>query len=92
VPEGGIVAEQIRQVRDICQSIRKDVDRHDNDLYRGNGKPGVCTRIEKTEDRVTTLERYNIDREKRLDKRMDIMIGAIFSLAVAVILQLIFKH
>lgn len=40
----------------IESDVRRMVDRHDQDLYRGNGKPGITTRIAVTEAKVTVVE------------------------------------
>ena len=32
------------------------VRKHENDLYRGNGKPGLTTRMALTEERVEKIE------------------------------------
>jgi hypothetical protein len=75
-------------------SIGELVRQHDQDLYRGNGKPGLTVRMEKSEDRhtategrVLTLENYNKDRENRLDKKLNILIGAILTFILAVAAQ-----
>lgn len=33
------------------------VDKHDQDLYRGNGKPGITTRVLMTEETVSSINR-----------------------------------
>lgn len=43
------------------------------------------------EDRVTTLENYNKDRDNRLHTRINLLIGAVFSLAVAIVVQLLLR-
>lgn len=75
-------------------SIADLVKQHDQDLYRGNGKPGIIVRMEKSEDRhtamevrVKSLEQYNADRENRLDKKLNILIGAILTFVLALAAQ-----
>ena len=36
--------------------IRRMVEQHDRDLYRGNGKPGITTRIQSLEDAVDGVD------------------------------------
>lgn len=72
--------------------VTRRVERLEKDMWYGNGKPGITTRTESLESRVTIIEKYINERESRLQARMNIMITAIFTLAGAVILQLIFKH
>lgn len=66
----------------------KDVEDITERLDECKAEAADLTRLE---GRVTTLEKYNDDRDNRLHKRMDLLIGAMFTLAVAVILQLVFK-
>ena len=67
------------------------VDKHEQDLYRGNGKPGITTRLQQLEDCVDSLEAYNTERDRKIQTRMNLLIGALFSL-VAAFLLLLFKH
>lgn len=73
-------------------AIGKRIERIEKDMWYGNGKPGLTTRMESVESRMTTIEKYITERESRLQNRLNLMIGAIFTLAGAVILQLVFKH
>lgn len=81
------------------RSITELVEQHDKDLYRGNGKPGLTIRMEKSEDRhlaterrVTLLEEYNHHRENRLDRKINLLIGAALSLTGTLIAALILSH
>lgn len=49
------------------ESIASLVRRHDKDLYRGNGKPGLTTRMARQEDAMEVA----IDRLDKSDKRQD---------------------
>lgn len=40
------MAEIVHNIADL----RTLVNRHDQDLYRGNGKPGITTRLQRLED------------------------------------------
>ncbi len=78
---------------DVSNGIAsRRLDRLEKDMWYGNGKPGITTRVSDLEARVTTLERYNHDRDMKMQRRMNVLIAAICSLAAAVFLQLIFKH
>lgn len=59
---------------------RRMVDRHDQDLYRGNGKPGITTRLAILED---CMEAYSSDMKwvKRL------LVSTLLAIIVDVILR-----
>ena len=38
--------------------LEEITERHDKDLYRGNGKPGMTTRMEKVEEALTSIKFY----------------------------------
>lgn len=38
--------------------LEKACERHDRDLYHGNGKPGITTRMEKIEEAMTSIKFY----------------------------------
>lgn len=67
---------------------RDDVKRLVKDVYYGNGKPGITTRVQLLEDAVErigeTLERFN----KLQDKIVWLLVGTV---ALAV-LNLVIKH
>lgn len=65
------------------------VEQHDKDLYRGNGKPGLTTRMQITEDRVDTLYEYNKKRENQHDSKLNILIGAAFTALFGIVATLI---
>lgn len=48
-------------------SISAMVRRHDRDLYRGNGKPGITTRLTQSEDAMDAA----MDRIERSEKRQE---------------------
>lgn len=60
------------------------VDKHEQDLYRGNGKPGITTRLERSEDRLDSLEDYNVIRNRKIETRLNLLIGGAFSLAISI--------
>lgn len=59
------------------ETIPSMVLRHEKDLYRGNGKPGLCTRIQTEEDRMDATE-------KRIDG-IDKKFGAIIVLLLTIL-------
>lgn len=76
--------------------MQEDLRRLKKDMWFGNGLPGMTTRMKTAEDRLDNLEKYNEVRDTTLTSRMNLMIGALFSLAAAVVsavvVQLLFKH
>lgn len=56
------IADIKRQIRQFCEVQ----DRHDQDLYRGDGDmPGVTTRVLGTEKRLDILEKTKTERSAR---------------------------
>jgi hypothetical protein len=43
-----------RELKRICDLV----ERHDKDIYRGNGKPGITTRMEKVEEALGSIKYY----------------------------------
>jgi hypothetical protein len=39
------------------RELREQVQQHDKDLYRGNGQPGLTTRMAQAEGRITNVEK-----------------------------------
>ena len=70
------------------------IEQHDKDLYRGNGKPGLTTRMQIAEDRVDALYEYNKKRENQHDSKLNILIGAAFTAIFGIVATLIltFMH
>lgn len=60
-------------------------------MYFGNGMPGMTTRMKTVEDSVAELKAYNKNRDSQLATRMNLMIGALFTLAAAVVMQLFLR-
>lgn len=44
------------------------VFQHDKDLYRGNGKPGLTTRMQQAEDKMENIDTCIEDQSLRIDK------------------------
>jgi hypothetical protein len=57
------------------------VDRHDQDLYRGNGKPGLTTRVALLEDCVDSIS-------KNLSKLVWLVVSGILTGLVAVVVDI----
>src|ERR1700743_2298477 len=56
------------------KSLERDRTQHQKDLYLGNGKPGITTRLSKLEDRCDDIEEdiksmRIAEESKQLDKR-----------------------
>jgi hypothetical protein len=69
--------ESLSELVRTVQTIRRDVDSQSKDLYKGNGKPGICTRVEVVENDIKKVcERMDkqdevLDKhDKKLDKLM----------------------
>ena len=43
-----------REIERLCALV----ERHDKDIYRGNGKPGITTRMEKVEEAIANNRYY----------------------------------
>lgn len=50
------------------ETIQQMIQRHEKDLYRGNGLPGLCTRVKSTEDDVILLTKTCEETNKRLGR------------------------
>ena len=50
-PMNGEVWRELNRIKEL-------LERHEKDLYRGNGKPGITTRMEKVEEAVASMKYY----------------------------------
>jgi hypothetical protein len=82
---GGAYVEQSRYIAEM-------VERHERDLYRGNGLPGLTTRIKTVEDKQMDYEKAQAIRDNKVTTRLNLLIGAAFSLAGAIVFYMLFKH
>ena len=73
-------------------SMEEDIRLLKKDMWYGNGLPGMTTRMKTVEDKVEKLEKRNETNDSTLTNRMNLMIGALFTFAGAVLLHLIFKR
>ena len=66
--------------------FRMDLDKVWNDLYHGNGRPGLCTRVLLTEEAVDrineTLEKFNKLQEKVIWLLLSVLIAAVLNLII----------
>jgi len=46
----------IREILYRLTMVEKDVERHDDMLLRGNGKPGITTRMQQSEDNTDAIK------------------------------------
>jgi hypothetical protein len=67
------------------------ISKLERDMWHGNGKSGVTTRLEKLEDNVQRLFNYNEKRDARNDKKFNIILTGIVSLLVAVVVDFLFR-
>jgi hypothetical protein len=67
------------------------LQKHDNDLYRGNGKPGLTTRMELCEERLRIVN--NAAEEIRKDSRTIklMVIGAILTIMGDILVKVLVK-
>lgn len=73
-------------------SLEEDVERLAKDMWFGNGLPGMTTRMAKVEGQVKVLEDLNKTKDSTLTNRINLMIGALFTFAGAVLLHLLLKR
>jgi hypothetical protein len=52
-------------------SIERLVDKHEQDLYRGNGKPGITNRIESLENALAGYKEFMRDELMELRTKQD---------------------
>ena len=64
--------------------FREDLSKLWTDMYYGNGKPGVTTRIQRLEDAVEDL--------KSIKKQQEKIMWLIVSVVILAVLQLVLKH
>jgi hypothetical protein len=74
--------------RDITESGRHRIDKIWNDLYYGNGKPGVCTRLELLEDAVERTEKVL----EKFSNTMNRVVWLIVSGVILAVLNLVIHH
>jgi hypothetical protein len=66
--------------------LREQIERHERDLYRGNGLPGLTTRIQIVEGRMERFEKWLTDSDKRREVKQNLILGGIITLAAGLLL------
>ena len=56
---------------DSAESLPGMVRRHDRDLYHGNSKPGLTTRMAQAEDAMVALQKRQEQDMEQIDERCD---------------------
>jgi hypothetical protein len=72
----------------IGGDVRRMVERHDQDLYRGNGKPGLTERMRMAEKEIEDM----VDRELRSVKKRDRVELLVWGALIVAIANLISTH
>lgn len=70
------------------REIEKLVGKHDQDIYRGNGKPGLTTRILQQEEAMEQQKEEMDKRDKRDEKLKNWIVSLVF-LVLATLFTLI---
>lgn len=70
------------------RELARLVYQHDKDMYYGNGKPGLTTRMEKVEDAVKAIH-DGIEKQEKKQDRIELLVWAA---VIAGIANLIFGH
>lgn len=66
-------------------SVAEMVQRHEKDLYRGNGKPGLTTRMALMEDCVEKIS-------KNLNKITWLIVSSAITAVIAVCVDIVLRH
>lgn len=68
------------------QRLGECQDRHERDLYRGNGLPGLTTRMANAEKSLTSLERILEEMKTRRETKMNLILGGIVTVLAGLLL------
>jgi hypothetical protein len=73
----------------VDDEIRRKVEKHDDDLYRGNGKPGLTVRVALNEQEIATVKETvdEIKSDSKAMKRM--LIGLILTILGEIAVRLV---
>ncbi len=82
------MSPETEQQHRVNGDVRRMIDRHDQDLYRGNGKPGLTTRIQMLENELMAVN----EREDRRAKKSDRIEILVWGALIAAIANLILSH
>ena len=75
----GEIWRELRRLGDDCE-------RHEKDLYRGNGLPGLTTRMANMETSIVAFQRILEEMKKSRDTKMNLILGGIVTLVVGLLL------
>jgi hypothetical protein len=70
--------------------LREMVERHEKDLYRGNGLPGITTRMQSAENRLNSIERLIAEQASKRDTKLNLVLAGILTIAGALVLHFLF--
>ena len=62
------------------QKLEEASERHDRDLYRGNGLPGITSRVKTLEDGMEDIRGYLKELRTQRDTKMNLVLGGIITL------------
>lgn len=73
------------------RDLRIKVEKHDQDLYRGNGKPGITTRMAVAEKEICDMKE-DLKEYKKDSKQIKLMVlGVILTVIGEIIVKLVAK-
>lgn len=68
------------------------VNRHDKDLYHGNGKPAITVRLSDVEGDVSDLKTCTTNMEKKQDRILWLVVTTLVTLVTLLITTLVRGH
>lgn len=80
------MAETLDVLLEKIKNLQETVDQHDQDLYRGNGKPGITTRILNNEKDIETVNDIVKEIKSDLRKVVWFVLAAVLAEILKVIL------
>lgn len=63
------------------------VERHDKELYRGNGNPGIVTRLRLLEDNMSEIRELLQESAKSRERKINIILGALITGLIGLVLE-----
>ena len=76
------------------KSLADLVYQHDKDLYIGNGKPGLTTRMHESEKCSERIERDNVVRDERIktiDKKFNVIIMLLITVLAGLVTSMVME-
>ena len=62
------------------------LERHERDIYRGNGLPGLTTRMADAEKSIKTLNQILDEMKTRRETKMNLILGGLVTLIAGLLL------